>query len=290
MSGIEADVRAKLSAQSSSCKASCKIYTPPTDCLKCAVAVTNCISQCEALFNEANTEQATKFSDCEAAIEAEVAKGVSCEALAGKLTDLPGVLPIPRSAWTTCYAYSDECSARCQVKKGYLLMIPLGKRIIIMPHYGLDKDCKPTPPSLFGSFSQLPVNDMFLQYALYAGQSAFGGGFKGVNYVMQGVSIFSTVQAGLSEFKSCPIPTKPSFADRDIATTCLTTTSEVNTQKPGSKSGDEGLTDDPSGDGGGDMTGWCADAANANDCGITPPAGTGSAGSNNDWVASGDGT
>lgn len=195
-------------------------------------------------------EANVKLSACQAAAAAEISAGNRCEATKSKLMDLPNILPIPRYSWSTCYAYSDACVPVCAPKKAYLLMIPLGKRIIILNHFGLNEKCEVVPPSLFGSFLKTDVNDRFSQYALYAGQSMFTSSFKGANYIAAGASAYGAIQA-LSGSQACPMPTvKPPTDPYADARACVSVADplEKSVEKPGTLTGGTPATSGASSD------------------------------------------
>lgn len=218
----------------------------------CTSCISSCVPMCEGTCRAsggvckttdcggakaaADKELASKITLCKNSITAEITAGTVCENLKGKLMDLPSVIPIPRTAWATCYAYSDECSARCQPKKPYLLAIPDGKRMHLIPHFGLDAKCNPVAPtSIFSTFLKTDTNSIYGQMAEYYGLSALESEFKGMNWVQSGYSIFTMVQA-IRENQNCPIPPKPPQTARDTQA-CQPEKAENDKTVPGPKTG-----------------------------------------------------
>ncbi|MBI5176598.1 carboxypeptidase regulatory-like domain-containing protein [Candidatus Micrarchaeota archaeon] len=200
-------------------------------CVKSCGVIPGCAEGCVEESAHAGASIATNIGRCRMAIDKEISAGNACELNSGILSDFPAGFPVKRSAWSTCYAYSDSCSPRCQPKKGYLQVFPVGNQLVYLPHYGLDSNCNPTPPTdLFGTFLNIKgsPNSIYGKVNSYAGLSSYASGFLGGDFQTQPwFTALSTLIAYQSEH-SCAVPPKPPKPLRDSVNTCFASASELN--------------------------------------------------------------
>ncbi|MEK6923619.1 MAG: hypothetical protein AABW54_00065, partial [Candidatus Micrarchaeota archaeon] len=224
------------------CANICKTAATPLtgNCAACT-APTHCIELCDQQKSDAKLKAIKKVNACVAAVRDEISAGVKCEAARGWLYDLPANFPVSRKAWAACWAYSDGCHPRCQPKQGYLQVLPTGNQLTYIAHYGLDAECRPTPPNpaLWAAFLKTSANNRYDKLADYACLASVvgvqGSQFETKPFFNLLQTVASTYAASSLD-KSCPaIPLKPSKDLRDSIDLpgCHYSVQEKDVQRPG---------------------------------------------------------